>query len=272
MTLAEYIKINITDTFAAIPLSSCLIVKERLITDGMSHAVMMAVPYPHGAGRIASFARLRDYHAFFASFEEEIRSLLGERYPGCSVGVFSDHSPIDERGAAVRAGLGVRGDNGLFITEKYGSFVFLGEIVCSLGKKDLISEGIEVKDDGDGECLHCGICASLCPAECIGGDKSLCISALTQKKGLLSDTECDIIRSGKSAWGCDICGACCPMNEEKTAAYNEFFLNETIDPKHASDIETMSDEDFAKYPFSWRRRETIIRNFNIIDSHGESDD
>ena len=62
------------------------------------------------------------------------------------------------------------------------------------------------------------------------------------------------------------------MNEEKTASYNEFFLNETIDPKHAADIEAMSDDDFEKYPFSWRRRETIIRNFNIIDAHGERDD
>lgn len=272
MTLAEYIMNNATDSFAAIPLSSCRITKERLIKGDAAFAVMMAVPYPHVKGRIASFARLRDYHVFFASLNDGIKELLCKKYPGCYAEVFSDHSPIDERDAARRAGLGARGDSGLFISEKYGSFVFLGEIVCSLGKKELAAEGIEVRDGGDGECLHCGLCADRCPAHCIGGDKSLCVSALTQKKGLLSDTERDIIKSGNSAWGCDICAECCPMNEGKETSYKDFFLRGTVDPVCAADVEAMSDAEFAEHPFSWRRRETIIRNFNIIDGQGEQDD
>lgn len=267
MTLAEYIKENITDCFAALPLSECRITKARLIEDAphLSHAVMLAVPYPHGRGRIAAFARLPDYHLFFKSFEEAVSALVNERYGKREVRVFSDHSPIDERDAARRAGLGVIGDNDLFISDKYGSFVFLGEIIVQLDREELEREGICVRSDGGGECLRCGLCAEACPAGCIGGDKSKCVSALTQKKGDLSDAEKDIIKKGKSAWGCDVCAEVCPMNERPSVQYKDFFLHGQIAPLSFSDIEKMSDEEYKTYPFSWRRREVIERNFKIID-------
>ena len=107
MTLSEYIKENISDVFAATPVSDCAVTLGRLIAnapDKPLFAVMTAVPYPHGGkGPLASFARLRDYHIFFSSFEKDIADLLGKRYPGVYVKVFSDHSPIDERRAAVTA-------------------------------------------------------------------------------------------------------------------------------------------------------------------------
>ena len=266
MTLAEYINANITDTFAALPFSDCTLTLGRLL-HGMepSYAVMLSVPYPRGNGRIASFARLRDYHVFFKSFEEDVSSLLGKKYPGCKAKIFSDHSPIDERSAACRANLGVKGDNGLFISHAYGSFVFIGEILVTLAEDELLSEGIEIRSDAIGECLHCGACRKACPAGAIGGDKSLCVAALTQKKGPLSDTERDIIKRGGSAWGCDVCASVCPMNEGKTAKYNDFFQSGACDPKSAADVDAMSDGEYEKYPFSWRRRDVIARNFGIID-------
>ena len=266
MTLAEYIRENITDTFAALPFGDCAVTLGRLLGDwSPTFAVMLSVPYPRGTGRIASFAMLRDYHVFFGSFEEDVRALLGERYPGREARIFSDHSPIDERSAACRAGLGVKGDNGLFISNAHGSFVFIGEILVSLTADELSSEGIEIRSVPIGECLHCGACRDACPAGACGGDKSLCIAALTQKKGALSDTERDIIRRGGSAWGCDVCAAVCPMNEGVTAEYKDFFLEGTCNPRCAADVFAMSDEEYGKYPFSWRRRDVIGRNFKIID-------
>ena len=274
MTLSEYIKQNVGERFAAIPLDRCRIVKERLIADAPTplFAVMIEVPYPRRErGRVASFACIPDYHVFFASFEEDVRRLLEKKYGDVYAKIFSDHSPIDERRAAAEAGLGVIGDNGLFISEEYGSFVFLGEIILSLSEEELESEGIEVRYGAAGECLHCGLCAAACPAGCIGGDKSSCVSALTQKKGLLSDTERDIIKRGGYAWGCDVCALVCPMNDGKEGKVNDFFKRGAISPKTFADIDAMSDGEYSKYPFSWRKREVIARNFGILEKEPSND-
>ena len=272
MKLSEYIRLNITDCFAAIPTDKCRGAVTRLIADAPCplYAVMMAVPYPCAErGPLASFARIPDYHRFFVSFEEKISSLLKERYDDVYVRIFTDHSPIDERDAAVRAGLGVKGDNGLFISEKYGSFVFLGEIVCSLTEEQLANEGVPTVCTEPGECLHCGECAAACPAGCIGGDKSHCVSALTQRKGQISDTEADIIKMSGYAWGCDICALVCPMNDGVEATYNKFFTSGTIDPVTYADVDAMSDEEYGKYPFSWRKKEVLRRNFDIVEKRSK---
>ena len=104
MTLAEYIRENITDTFAALPFENCTVTLGRLLGNwSPTYAVMLSVPYPRGAGRIASFAMLRDYHVFFGSVEDDVRQLLAGKYPGREERIFSDHSPIDERSAACHA-------------------------------------------------------------------------------------------------------------------------------------------------------------------------
>lgn len=43
-----------------------------------------------------------------------------------------DSSPIPERAAALCAGLGVLGDNGLVLLDKWGSWIFLGTILTNL--------------------------------------------------------------------------------------------------------------------------------------------
>lgn len=268
MTLSEYIKENIAPLSAALPLTDCSVTLGRLIKGyEPTYAVMLVVPYPRSPGKIASFAKLRDYHIFFKSHEDAVSALISEKYPGRGAHIFSDHSPLDERLAACRAGLGVMGDNGLFIAKKYGSYVFLGEILVTLTAQELIAEGVQICSSDVGGCLHCGACRDACPSGAIGGDKSLCVSALTQKKGDLTDTERDIIKRGGSAWGCDVCAEVCPMNRVVAAKdYNPFFLEGAVDPRCRADIDAMSDGDFACHPFSWRRRDVIGRNFDIIDT------
>ena len=87
---------------------------------------------------------------------------------------FADDSPIAEREAAAKAGLGIIGENGLLITEKYSSFVFLGEIITDL-KMDTVNLPIK-------KCVGCGLCKNVCPANAIVIkdkkaviDRSLCI-------------------------------------------------------------------------------------------------
>ena len=103
------------------------------------------------------------------------------------------------------AGLGVLGDNGLLITPRWGSFVFIGEIITL---SEAPPEPAPLKF-----CAHCGRCSAACPSP------DSCLSALTQKKGALSAGEEELIRRSGSVWGCDICQLACPCNDgaEETA-------------------------------------------------------
>lgn len=268
MTVAEFLKKEGILGFAALPLDKCKITKERLISDAPedSFAIMTYIPYPvTTSGLFAAFSVIPDYHIFFSRLEKKLSALFEEKYENLYMKVFADHSPIDERLAACNAGLGVMGDNGLFISNNHGSFVFIGEIICSLSEKELSEEGVPICFEPVRECIHCGACKNACPSGAVSGEKNLCISHITQKKGNLSDTEKDIIKESGYVWGCDICALTCPMNKKtETATHHPFFTDGIISPKTFADIDAMSDEEYAKYPFSWRKKELLKRNFEIL--------
>lgn len=288
MKLSEILEKENIEIFSSVPLSLCRVIKPYLLNGAECsaeelRAVMLVLPYPHGetgekgAPAFAAFSRIFDYHLFFERLSEKIKDYFSDKYPGVWVKVFADHSPIDERRAAVAAGLGVIGDNALFISEKYGSFVFLGEIICSLTEMELESDGIpaaSVSDKPSG-CLHCGKCAAACPAGCIGegGDKALCVSNLTQKKGELYRSEKEIIKKSGYVWGCDRCADVCPMNKNKgRPPCSEFFTAVPFTVRRYEDIEAMDHEMYQKYPFSWRKIDILKRNYDLFSKNGEKGD
>jgi epoxyqueuosine reductase len=75
------------------------------------------------------------------------------------------------RRAAVRAGLGSYGMNGLLVTSRFGSAVRLSGVVTTadLTPDEPLSEDV---------CTHCGLCLEACPAKALSGDgpvnKRLC--------------------------------------------------------------------------------------------------
>jgi epoxyqueuosine reductase QueG len=81
---------------------------------------------------ISKYAVVTDYHEVAVARLRKAAEKLKSIYPDNSFAVFADNSPIPEVRAACAAGLGVRGLNSLLITEKYGSYVFIGEIVTDL--------------------------------------------------------------------------------------------------------------------------------------------
>ena len=87
-------------------------------------------------------------------------------FPDCSYRGYGDHSPIDERYAALACGLGIAGDNGLIINEKYGSYVFIGDVIC-----DVPPETLSAMPVGKIlHCSHCGRCRSACPTGILRGE------------------------------------------------------------------------------------------------------
>ncbi len=182
---------------------------------------------------ISRYAAVADYHPICINYLEKAKEKLVEQFPENRFEVFVDNSPIPERLAAAGAGLGVLGENGLLITKKYGSFVFLGEIVTDLEIK--CEEKIE-------RCSGCGRCKSACPKE----NSGVCLSELTQKKGELSELQKETIKKYNTLWGCDICAEVCPENRSAEVTYIEEFK------KSYRNRYTLG-EDPKNRPYNWRQ-------------------
>lgn len=256
--LAEILKQNgisifgVTD-FSDIPkLIQCRAISR--IPSSSSSVIICAFPYYSGEfdnRNISRYAALPDYHIVVADILNDIIDLLSAEYPG-NYAAFSDNSPIPEVFCAAQSGVGFVGKNGLIITEKYGSYVFLGEIVTDVH--------FSPTKKSDKSCTGCGKCVAACPTGALLGDKSQCLSAISQKKGALSPSEENALKTNKTVWGCDICQEVCPHNKniEKTSI-NAFL----------SDVEPVLthenlDRLLESRPFAYRGKAVIERNLNII--------
>ena len=140
------------------------------------------------------------------------------------------------------------GKNGLLITENYGSYVFIGEIVTDL---EMELPPIEIK-----HCNNCGICKTHCP---VGLEKSNCLSKLSQKKGELDEESAVLLKKHKIIWGCDICAEACPLNKGTKKTY----INEFIEGYRDCYI---CGEDIKGRAFEWRGEKTVKRNFDLINN------
>ncbi|MBQ8408880.1 MAG: epoxyqueuosine reductase [Clostridia bacterium] len=252
---------------APIPLRDCTIVRPYKLSragfenlDGL-YAVILAIPYltRHKSKNLSAYAIPRDYHGFYKEFFGSVLPLLEAQYPGYRFCGFADDSPIDEREAAAKAGLGVFGDNGMLITKQYSSYVFLGEIITDLPMP-------EAKAGPVGHCEGCGRCKVACPM----GELGQCLSALTQKKGELTESEAEAIKKYGTVWGCDICQEVCPHTlraAEAGTLYSDvdYFLEANLPCLSAELLDEMSDEEFARRAYSWRGRNTIGRNLRIFE-------
>ena len=251
--------------FAPIPLSDCEIKRAYLleragISDGT--AIMLAVPYcaffPEKRN-ISLYATPRDYHIFFKGFFARVTKNLADAFPNNKFAGFSDHSPIAEIKAAAKAGLGVVGRNGLLITEKYSSLVFIGEIVTDMK--------IECRAGEIKHCEDCGACLRACPGF-KDGKFEFCLSEISQRKGELTEEELKMLREKGTAWGCDICQLACPLVkkaiESGAETPIEFFRENRIKNLTVETLSGMTDEEFRKRAFSWRGKATLERNIELL--------
>lgn len=266
--LSDILKSEKIEYFSAIPFSMCRPGNMRLYASVPqdTYAVFMLFPYyvKNTDPALSKFAAVYDYHGFAKSVFQKCEAYLSEKYPQRFFKGYTDHSPFAEGYGACCADLGIKGTNGLLINEKYGSFVCIGEIVCRLSEKELSEEGVPF---GSGElrcCENCGACVRACPAGCCGTPhRDGCISAVTQKKGELSEEEAAAVRRSGYIWGCDICSVSCPRTTLRETPI-DYFRKSAIEKNAAEFIASLCPEEFAKYPFSWRKREVILRNCRIL--------
>ena len=261
--------------FGVLPFEACgcrradLIERKGVCASDIRSALVFLVPYyvDGEQGNISLYARSRDYHFYCDTLFERLLPALRERFGGEFLG-FADKSPIEENIAAAKAGLGVLGDNYMLINEKYGSFVFLAEILSTVAPEAL---GFSGQIGAVKECLHCGACRRACPMSSHGGE---CLSALTQKKGVLTADEEAYIREYGFAWGCDLCLLSCPLTQKamRSGARTPigFFSENRISVLTEEHLNGMSKEEFRSRAFSWRGKQTLLRNLKILSSDNEN--
>ena len=165
---------------------------------------------------ISCYAWGRDYHEVLREKMDILISYLcGELAPGATAKAYVDTGPILERSYSASAGLGWIGKNTLLLNKKFGSFLFLGEIVTD----------VELAPDEPVEnlCKTCTACLDACPTGAL------------EEPGLLNATKCisyltlehrsALPKIGLHGYlaGCDLCQTVCPYNVNAPAGREEGF-------------------------------------------------
>ena len=263
--LKKYFDGKNVEFFSVLPYSDCretlprLIERENFVPRSV---ILYLLPYYVGETvNISRYAASLDYHSAIREVGLGLMDVLNENYPLSHSKSYGDHSPIDEIGAALRSGLGMAGDNGLLINEKYGSYVFVGDIITDIPPEELDAiSPLTVR-----RCEGCGACRAACPTGILRSEGCDCLSAITQKKGTLSDSEMELMRKYNTAWGCDECQRVCPHNVSPLVTPIEFFKKDNIFHLTREMLDAMSDEEFSARAFAWRKRATVERNLDVLE-------
>lgn len=230
--------------------------------------ISFAIPYYYDSyiskgAYFSLYSQGKDYHAVVRGILSEVSAVLSEN--GFRSEVFCDDNALPERLIAHMAGTGAIGRNHMLITRKYGSYVFLGEILT-----DWETETDE-RDPEDALkhslCGECDICQRACPTSILQGeyyDTSRCMSYITQDKKV-KDEDLDLFRG--RLFGCDTCQRVCPLNKFAERSHISLFhpLPYMRDPD-LNEIMAMDNKTFIKYretSSGWRGKKLLKRNAMI---------
>lgn len=172
-------------------------------------------------GKVSRYAWGDDYHDVLKTKLESLLSWIRERVPETAGKICVDIQPVMDKAWAVRAGIGWLGKHSNVITQEFGSWVFIGELLLNL---DLEADA-EVSED---HCGTCTLCIDACPTQAITEpyvvDSNRCISYATIE--LRAPELPPAIEQNLSGWlyGCDICQDVCPWNRFETATEETRFV------------------------------------------------
>ena len=228
---------------------------------GCGSAVVCLFPYYAGQdeGNISLYARGRDYHNVVRVYLQKLNTSIGQEGS-----IFADNNPYPEREMAVRAGLGFVGENGMLISQEYGSYVFIGGVIY---------EELDMEPDtsNNQRCVGCGTCKRACPSGALGQifDAEKCLSNVTQQRGELTMDQQRLIRENGLAWGCDLCQRCCPHNKHAVRTPLAEFREDLIEKLTSDQLKPLSGRQFRdKYrvrAFAWRGKKVLQRNLQLLE-------
>lgn len=227
--------------------------------------ISIAFPYLHNIdyydNGFSVYTRGEDYHKVVKSYLSKICEFI-ESIGGNAMS-FVDSNFLPERYIAYLANVGFIGKNNLIITKKYGSFVFLGEIITDLEIETKERDFNEIEKFN--ECGSCEICYKECPSKSINKYKknpNICVSYFTQKK-TLEDKEIKLLKG--RVFGCDSCQNSCPYNENiNFSNIKEFYPFDFMNKENTRELASIGTKDFKesflKTSCGWRGKNVLKRN------------
>ena len=185
-------------------------------------------------GRIARYARGRDYHKVMKKRLIRLAKELAAEHPGADFRACVDTAPLLEREHAARSGLGLIGKHTLLIEPGVGSWMLLGAIVST----------VEIaptppRFDRTDPCGSCTKCIDACPSDAItpfSVDANRCIAYTSiEHRG---DIDPEIAQAtGDWLFGCDICQEVCPHGQ-RSQRRSPAEVNEAYAPRR-SDLDLL---------------------------------
>jgi epoxyqueuosine reductase len=156
---------------------------------------------------VSRYAWGDDYHDVVKTKLSSLLAWIREQEPSAEGKICVDIQPTMDKAWAVRAGLGWLGKHSNVITQEYGSWVFIGELLLNL---ELDHDEQPVED----HCGTCTLCIDACPTAAITEpyvvDSNKCISYATiELRASELPEQMDL-----AGWlyGCDVCQDVCPWN------------------------------------------------------------
>ncbi|MEB3338256.1 MAG: tRNA epoxyqueuosine(34) reductase QueG [Leptolyngbyaceae bacterium] len=152
----------------------------------------------------------RDYHKVLHKKLKVLSTWLQSQAPDIQARYYADTGPMQDKVWAQRAGIGWIAKNSNVITRKYGSWVFLGEVLTNLR---LTPDQPHLE-----HCGTCTRCITACPTGAITQpfvvDANRCIAYHTIENRSETLPE-HLTPSQLQGWvaGCDICQDVCPWNQ-----------------------------------------------------------
>jgi len=115
---------------------------------------------------------------------------------------------LTEKPIARRSGVGWYGKNGIIITERFGSWVVLGEIITELE--------LDIDEPLQRDCGDCTICIDSCPTKAIVSpyviDRTKCLQFISERP---MNVPLDFREVwGDRLYGCTTCQEVCPQNRK----------------------------------------------------------
>lgn len=161
-----------------------------------------------------------DYHVVLEDKLKKLAAFIAEKVDDFQYKIMVDTGELSDRAVAERAGIGFSGKNCSIITEEYGSFVYLGEMITNIPFQP--DKPVELS------CGDCRICLDACPTGALvqGGqlDAKRCLSYLSQTKVNLPEPFKE--KLGTRLYGCDTCQLVCPYNK-----HVDFHLHPEFEPE-----------------------------------------
>jgi epoxyqueuosine reductase len=199
-------------------------------------------PAPQPVGRVARYARGRDYHKVMKRrMREYVAGLSARLETEVKARWYVDDGPMLDRAAARRSGLGWFGKNTNILTPELGSWVFLGQVITDL----------EIEPDGalKKTCGSCVRCIEACPTGAIIApyviNNSRCISYLTiENRGPIPKE----LRPQMLDWvfGCDICQEVCPVNRKASVTTEPAFQRKELSRVDLLELLDLTEEGFRE--------------------------